>query len=449
MLLKEIIPSSVMQDLIAYFTSSFSSSIVDTTSDDLFISINNSTLVSGRWYLLSDFQTVYDQPDYNAMGIPKATVSTLTGPVEPLLVLAISDSEIATQVYSAMYPDDTIFYDHTFTETEIMHAPAKGRITKRIDNDNNQTGYDHRHVVFKRYETAPGSGIFTVINDNGGSYNAAIPTFGADCENMTLSDVHTDFGFDDPVFIMPNSVFGTNCEAVVTMGDFYNNTIGDVCYGVTFGHWCHDNVIGTDFNNNHILNEFSWNTVGNSCNNNYIGNSFQSNTIGDSFVSNNIGNGFGQGTGNTIGDSFFSNTIGNGFVDNSVGIEFQKNVIGAEMQGNTILYGFQNNNIGNSFANNNIAEYFYANVIGIEFQGSIIAAGFTDNNIGNYNGNITTTDAFRFTAIDNFSSADLNFDRATYVKQAYSKHIFRNQAGESKLSYFNNSNALTVVAPTA
>jgi hypothetical protein len=395
MLLKEIIPSSVMQDLIAYFTSRFSSSIVDTTSDDLFISINNSTLVSGRWYLLSDFQTVYDQPDYNAMGIPKATVSTLTGPVEPLLVLAISDSEIATQVYSAMYPDDTIFYDHTFTETEIMHAPAKGRITKRIDNDNNQTGYDHRHVVFKRYETAPGSGIFTVINDNGGSYNAAIPTFGADCENMTLSDVHTDFGFDDPVFIMPNSVFGTNCEAVVTMGDFYNNTIGD------------------------------------------------------SFVSNNIGNGFGQGIGNTIGDSFFSNTIGNGFVDNSVGIEFQKNVIGAEMQGNTILYGFQNNNIGNSFANNNIAEYFYANVIGIEFQGSIIAAGFTDNNIGNYNGNITTTDAFRFTAIDNFSSADLNFDRATYVKQAYSKHIFRNQAGESKLSYFNNSNALTVVAPTA
>jgi predicted esterase len=47
-----------------------------------------------------------------------------------------------------------------------MVAPAKGRISERIDENNNRTDYDHREIKFIRYDNGAVVCLH-VINDNG------------------------------------------------------------------------------------------------------------------------------------------------------------------------------------------------------------------------------------------------------------------------------------------
>ncbi|MEI6887579.1 MAG: hypothetical protein WCK31_05080, partial [bacterium] len=276
------------------------SNVITLTYSAIKALILTNCLIIGKFYIISDYQTIYDQPDYDGTGTPKVVVFTLTGPIEPLMVLAVSPNGLVEQAWSTVHPGDYILYDINFTATEVMAAPAKGRIIQRSNEERNVAGYDHRVVVLKRYESAPSSGIFNQVKDNGGA-SVNLPTFGIGCETVDISYIReTEVGFDDPIFLVSNNVFGENCEEVYCGQDFYNNTIGDFCYGVSFNHWCHDNLIGTGFINKHIGNEFSFNIIGNAFSENKIGNTFQNNTIQDSFISNNIGNAFGRDGANSI-----------------------------------------------------------------------------------------------------------------------------------------------------
>jgi hypothetical protein len=115
--------------------------------------ILTSGLTAGSYYLITDFQTCYDQPDYDYDGSPIITGNYRTSEVDPIIVFATSNSTLAENAYQPSYPKDSIKYDITFTVTEKTGSPAKGRITQRIDEYNNKTDYDHRTVKFKRYTT--------------------------------------------------------------------------------------------------------------------------------------------------------------------------------------------------------------------------------------------------------------------------------------------------------
>ena len=315
---------------------------------ELQTSIINNKLIPGKRYLITDYQTIYDQPDFDSFGTPKPAIDIVTkyGPIEPLLVTAVTPTTIGREALSAIYPEDLLWYDINFTATEVKGTPAKGRILRRVDDSFNTTGYDHRHVVFKRYESAPASGIFNQIKDNGNAYNDAIPTFGIDCESNLLNYVReSTVGFDDPIFIVPNNIFGDYCEEVNCGQDFYNNTIGSFCYATTFNHWCHDNIIGDNFSSNSIANEFSFNVIGDNATANQIQNAFQNNTIGVNFFSNAIGNNCGVSVGNTFGDGCFSNVIEDEFANNTIGNGFQHNYISDYFQGSTLANDFQQNHI--------------------------------------------------------------------------------------------------------
>ena len=64
-----------------------------------------------------------------------------------------------------------------------MGQATKGLITYRTDSSNNTSWYDSRAVLFKRYESSPGSGVFSIINDNGGA-SQSILTFSGGCYNI-------------------------------------------------------------------------------------------------------------------------------------------------------------------------------------------------------------------------------------------------------------------------
>ena len=194
--------------------------------------ISSTSLITGLFYKITDFASTYDQPDFDVSGTAKdvSLILSKTGPTEPLIVLATSNNTLSPQAWSSVFPEDFITYDINHTATEIKGTSCKGRIALRKDDEGNQTPYDSRGILLKRYESSTGSGIFNSYKDNGEAFLDNIPTFAIDCENIILSAHHSDMGeapgIDDSIFLVSNNVFGEGCESIVAGGDFYNNTFG-------------------------------------------------------------------------------------------------------------------------------------------------------------------------------------------------------------------------------
>lgn len=295
----------------------------------------NHSLVGGASYMLTDFATIYDQPDFESDGTPKATVVTKTAPIEHLVFIATSDSTFSNVVNSVEFPNDKIEFDWNYTITEVMNAPAKGRISYRLDDNLNSADYDFRKVLLKRYESSTGSGIFNQWKDNGEASQEFL-TFGNNYEVSALiklnkiegiSGVGNLFGYpflicnividgvtsalennlykasrnchfgdglnNADLFSANNCIVGTdvrnfknkgNIQNVIT-GNNINSlgfftavvgfTIGDNCTNIQFMHSINNVVIGSDNNNwtcqNEIVNLTADNDLSN-INNLNIGN---------------------------------------------------------------------------------------------------------------------------------------------------------------------------------
>jgi len=228
--------------------------ILDTatiTYADFYTAITGGNLVVGKTYIIMDFQTIYDQMDFDAGGSLKPTLVTKTGATEQIWVLALAPNQIASKAYSATYPNDQIQYDWTYNATFVNGSPAKGRISERIDENNNRTDYDHREIKFIRYDN--GSGVFNVINDNGnasGEFLTFVRNFtGGTVKDNYLGDFYSIgafFGqeYGNNVF-SGNVVFSNNSSAV-----FYNNTFSGNVYNNTFSGNVNNNTFSGQVSNN-------------------------------------------------------------------------------------------------------------------------------------------------------------------------------------------------------
>jgi hypothetical protein len=425
-------------DGVEYISYSNDAIVLATTYSDFYNSITTSQLDINKKYLITDFQTIYDQPDFSAIGTPKAVVSTLTGATEPIIVTPVAVDEISNVALSTVYPNDSILYDWTFTATEVMGVAAKGRITQRTDTSNNTVSYDSRNVLFKRYDD--GLGNYTIYWDNGNASNSAIPTFNdisTSYNNYFVNTPPTMVDATNSGFLLNNTVFLSTDSFNVRAGfNFYNNTFenfsdsnfGDYCYdNIIFGSDNFGNTIGDNFWRNTIEGNFQRNTIESGFFNNTIQSGFRNNTtdkdfydntIGGGFRFNTIGIGFRQntiltnfvankiritfgfnniGTGfenNVIGDSFFTNTIGNNFNNNKVSNDFSYSTIGNNAQHNIIGFNFYNNTVGVNFESNNIGEYFAENTIGDDFSYNNVAYSFAYNIVGDTAQNNTIADEF-------------------------------------------------------
>ena len=203
--------------------------ILDTatiTYADFYTAITGGNLVVGKTYIIMDFQTVYDQMDFDAGGSLKPTLVTKTGNIEQIWVLALSPNQIADKAYSAKFPNDKIQYDWTYNTTLVNGSPAKGRISERIDENNNRTDYDHRVIKFIRYDD--GAGNFTVINDNGNA-SAEFLTF---VQNFTGGIVYDNWLGD---FYSIGALLGQEYANNVFSGEFViSNNSSSVFYNNTF-----------------------------------------------------------------------------------------------------------------------------------------------------------------------------------------------------------------------
>jgi hypothetical protein len=284
--------------------------ILDTatiTYADFYTAITGGNLVVGKTYIIVDFQTVYDQMDFDAGGSLKPTLTTKTGSVEQIWVLALSSNQIASKAYSATYPNDQIQYDWTYNATFVNGSPAKGRISERIDENNNRTDYDHREIKFIRYDN--GSGVFNVINDNGnasGEFLTFVQNFtGGIVKDNWLGDFYSigaQFGQEYGNNVFSGSFVISNTSSAL----FYNNTFsGNVNNNTFSGGEVYSNTFSGYVNNNTFSGEVYYNTFsgGNVSNNTFSGN-----------VSNNTFSGIVNDntfSGGDVNDNTFSGEVGN------------------------------------------------------------------------------------------------------------------------------------------
>ena len=140
---------------------------VSNTYAELKAMIAAGTLVPGQRYLFSDFQTVHYITDGNSN---QDLTSIITGPVEPMIVTAISPTQFHSQAISLLYPQDDINIDFepmnwindlSFADQNLGPAPEiivpgwKGTISFRHDRLNDiSMGFDWKHCKFRRWKYA-------------------------------------------------------------------------------------------------------------------------------------------------------------------------------------------------------------------------------------------------------------------------------------------------------
>jgi hypothetical protein len=395
--------------------------------------IMNNELTKGYFYEINDYETCYDQPDFSANGNAITTGNYKTSnQVEPIIVFATASDQIATEAFQAAYPKDKIKYDWTFGVTEVTASPAKGRIIERIDEFNNRTDYDHRNILFKRYDMYyPTQELVGTLNMNNGTVTGIGTTFTslstgqriyihgsgleymitviADDTNMTVTGI-TYNNTSGSNFSTTNSITGykrNNTSSPTGFTEHYtfdlnndddneyiNNYIGNYAnlreWDDNSFYLANNVFIGGDYINNKIGDNSYNNTFEDDCDNNVIGAGFYNNTTNDDFDDNIIGENFNN---NIIASEFNNNQIGNDFYDNIIicDEDFDDNQIGTDFHGNLIACDdFYRNQIGNDFNGNTItgSDDFQNNVIGNQFNDNIITQEFIKNNIANgYNQN--------------------------------------------------------------
>ena len=149
-----------------YATGSSVLSYVTTTALDFINLINTSSLNPGSVYLLSDFETKHyiQYTDSNLDGTANDELVNV-GNIEPLVIVAISNSQYNIDVKSLSYPDDEIVWRHDLADREREYynpgGLGKGHITFRKSANGNSRDYDFRNVIFRRWND--GSGNYTVV----------------------------------------------------------------------------------------------------------------------------------------------------------------------------------------------------------------------------------------------------------------------------------------------
>lgn len=237
--------------------------VIDITHADLVTAKNASTLVPGTYYRITDFRTMYDQPDYDSAGAPKTSVAAKQGPVEPIIVLALKNNTLSTKAYQEAYPKDSIEYILEFT-TPVNQTFTKGRIIYRKDEWNNETDFDHRNVLFKRYSSPLSP------NTNGSFSDTGLPSVEYKFVTQTSTNKSVNnksLGYfsrfldssNSLVFDLPNIVLSPQS----LIGKFNDVTFDSKCYNVTVldcnsssFKWCINSLFEIHVENSTVNNVF-------------------------------------------------------------------------------------------------------------------------------------------------------------------------------------------------
>lgn len=417
--------------------------VISTTYNNLYNLYTSGQFATGSYYLISDFYTIYEQPDFYFDGTLKSQGVTKTSPVRPLVVFAMTFNTLSPYASQIAFSKDRIKYDITWNRTEF-NDNARGRITERIDEYNNRTDYDHRSVLFRRYKSylrdTPISGTITSWDCVSGLVTGSSTSFLSELSSgdIIILDSKSDVGYDIGLKVMsvssdttitvkvdslytggvPSTVVLYNSSTQIvplsysfnsknygvwktyTNGDF--DSYKEVYFGqsddndydeyYTFASGSYNNTLSDfskyylSFNNNVLI--LSNNVFLNSANNNLMSGDYYYNTIKSTSI------------GNLVSGKMYGNTVGN-------------------LRNNQILRDFHNNINFGEISYNTFTNLFYDNV------GSISSA----------------------LQMNRFSCAvtGQDFSSSSHVYATYNCEIFANNGLIPRLSYYDFFDVLNIV----
>jgi hypothetical protein len=409
--------------------------VTEITYSDLYALKAANGFATASYYLITDFDSVYDQPDFYCDGTPKTVVDNKGKPTgwgyQPILVLATSKNSLSPDAYQPSitsggylgFPKDKIKYDITWNRTEF-NKNAKGRITERIDEYGNRTDYDHRTIRFRRYQNYLKNTQLTGIITNYDCTNGVVAGSGSVFNTeLTPGDIiiiasKDDLGYDIGLKV---DIISSDGSFTAIVDSLYTGSIPSSASLLSGGF-----ITPEDYS-------FSGKTY-----------DFYSTTAtGDYNQYKEVY--FGQGDSNDCDKEIY--TFQSGSVNNKIGNYSQvylgitnnvfilpNNVFRSDCNNNLTLDSFYNNHIGDNFFDNNIGYNFSKNFIGDNFSRNTTVDTFSSNLIGdNFKWNIIQTGV---------SSYD--FTSATHVYGNYNCFMFSNSLGFVRLSYYNSSDVLVV-----
>jgi len=291
----------------------YASEPIEVTYTELLNLISTNTLIAGRQYLITDFQTVtYIQ--FSGGGIGSEDIHT--GAIEPMLAQAVSSSELATEIWSTVYPTDKITWKPIFNDRDwdAVLGQSTGVITSRYDTINRlYRDYDWRNVIFRRWETVSGSSDYNNYTDTGFAFQD-FPPFNLALDNFDVSvgsgleggqiNLGLPYQLDNVVFQLDCAVSKVSVGALSTFQEIFAVNNIDLLI---------DQLCRFEFTQNNIKfvasnqfdGEVSFNTLV----------QLSSNDISDDF------------SGNT-GTFFVENQINGGFNGNNFSFLYQNGVTG-------------------------------------------------------------------------------------------------------------------------
>ncbi len=467
--------------------------VIDLIYDDLYTHIFLNTLVPGQKYKITDFRLMWWSAFTHAQGSVKSS-----SVIEPLIVTATTTSSLSPVALSCLNQFDLVYYDATASYskgwgTKTTSIPDfKGWIYRRIDTKRNvDIAWDWRYITntcvkynissipvwssattYAEYTTTTSSNTFVQLNNkiyysvSGSGTNLNKNPTGSTAWWRPVSDyieANTYFATNDVVFLdfdieffPPALVVDTIEQPTFVDTNFTSSGQSTSERTDTFLHDVYiqggfNNVIylpsasqeANGFNKNIIGANFEYNTIRNACLGNKIGDRFISNIIGGDFKNNTIDGLFDY---NSVHQAFSANTIGYGFRTNTIYTSFLDNLFAPNIESNVITENFQENVIGSTFDDNVIKNGFKGNIVGSRFTSNNCMKTVEHNTFGSLIAGNTFITNFRYNDVMSLFS-NQNFTGGTHVTGSYNTTCFKNSAGTNKLSYYNSSDILTVVAP--
>jgi hypothetical protein len=398
-----------------------SASFTEITYQALRTSQDRSELTPGGYYLITDYKTCYDQPDYDSNGSPTFSASNYKVSEEnPILVFAISANELAADAYQPNYPKDEIKYDISFNTTEVTGGTAYGRITYRKDDNGNAFDYDFREVLFKRYDAYVSEqvydGLVSITENIAGTYSNGQEVITGVVIGV-VTGVDTNFSF------ATGSVVGVLNIDNDTIVDYYEvlEVLGANNMVVT-GHTIVE-ASNTRLVDSNLLEGMSWKQ------NNIPSNTYSEElpTFGD--ISQCFSNTTTTTTTYTVFDEntfLLPNNVFKGentYRDNSFGHDFRNNTFNASCDSNRIGGSFYNNIIDNDFDNNTVNDNFYDNIMDCDFQNNIINGQFYNNHFGDEDEEDFDYNIIQASFYNNFYTGENDFEYNTIKGEFYENII--------------------------
>ena len=424
--------------------------VISINYSELLTKRNNSQLISGQWYRITDYITT----------VANDSETQSTEHPFDILVQAIDINTLSEEAKAIKSERDTdgYFSDSDLNAWKIWYSidndttrfawaddvNGKGVIYHMIDEHNNDLPFDFKNIQFKRYAiTAITSttlttealneliNTFVYANNNGkcfatkDAYGNLIPTE-SNGTKYTIDENTFEWYYVFQGFYSDGD--GTSISGTYDMSThpykLKDEVIEDMKlneYGSYTKDWCDNNKIDTAhleffgddeyyigrqvLNNIVFLNDISYcyyyekdgyweyvtsenhsNRFKSECKNNTFGNNVQMNTFGNYCQYNTFGNSCNN---NTFGNDCYSNTFGNSCNNNTFGNNVNWNTFVNGCYSNTFGNSCNNNTFGNSCNNNTFGNGCYSNTFGNNVGSNTFGNNVDSNTFGNNVGSNT------------------------------------------------------------